>query len=269
MPTRYYGFIKDEIQPQDYIFGDAQITVDILQPDGQWDEFLPTDELQNLYGVEPYACVTFGTLNALEMLLRRVFTDVENFSDRYTAKVTGTEFNHGNSPQTVIEYIRKTGAIHEPDWPFTPDINTFEKFYAEPPVRFEKVTQLFPQQFEVKHDYVLNGSWQPSSPARLKNALQYSPIGISVYAWVQGDDGLYIKPAGAQDNHWCVLYGYEDGKFWKVFDSYARQGPRRLAIVGPFDFRPDLDEKAAFGQGGLFCAGVTDPGALPAQAISK
>src|SRR3954452_7110596 len=113
MPTRNYGFIKDEIQPQDYIFGDAQLQADILQRDGQWDAYLPGDELQNLYGVEPYACCTFGTLNALEILLRRLFDDVENFSDRYTAKVTGTEFSHGNSPQTVIEFVRKVGAVHE------------------------------------------------------------------------------------------------------------------------------------------------------------
>lgn len=67
----------------------------------------------------------------------------------------------------------------------------------------------------MKHDYI-----EPINPASLKDALRYSPIGISVYAWVQNADSTYIKPQGAQDNHWCVLYGYEDGKSWHVFDSY-------------------------------------------------
>ena len=54
---------------------------------------------------------------------------------------------------------------------------------------------------------------------RLKASLRHSPIGIAVYAWALDDeDGLYFR--NGDDNHWCVLFGYEDEKYWKVFDSY-------------------------------------------------
>ena len=53
----------------------------------------------------------------------------------------------------------------------------------------------------------------------LKIALRHSPLGVSVYAWALDDeDGLYFK--NGEDNHWCVCFGYEDGKYWKIFDSY-------------------------------------------------
>ena len=56
---------------------------------------------------------------------------------------------------------------------------------------------------------------------RLKKALQYSPLGVSVYAWVFDEEsGLYVKENGQQDNHWCTLYGYKKGEYWKIFDTY-------------------------------------------------
>src|SRR5207253_2852651 len=57
---------------------------------------------------------------------------------------------------------------------------------------------------------------------------RYSPIGISVYARAQGSDGLYIRPAGAEDNHFVSLYGFEDEKAWHIFDSYD-QTHKKLA----------------------------------------
>jgi hypothetical protein len=126
-----YGYIKDEIAPDHFIFGSGQLEGEILQPYGHWSDFLPPDEFQNLNGVEPYACATFGTFNAAEILLRRRGI-IANFSDRFTAQVSGTQFRRGNSPHTVAEYIRKQGAVPEEAWPIAPEIDTFDKWYAEP-----------------------------------------------------------------------------------------------------------------------------------------
>ena len=54
MPTRNYGYIKDEIKSEDYRFGDANIAADILQPDGQCDTYLPPDENQAENGFEGF-----------------------------------------------------------------------------------------------------------------------------------------------------------------------------------------------------------------------
>lgn len=208
-----YGFIYEQPKQEDYIFGDASISAPILQPDGQWDKYLPADELQYLYGVEPYACATFGTLNAIEILANRLFGFIENRSDRWTAKKTNTEKTRGNSPQVVAEHIRKNGTIDEYQWPILPAINTFELWYSEPPAKLDRDARTFLDQYTFKHDYV------PNDPTSMKEALKYSPIGMSVYGWNMGTDGIYQAGNGI-DNHWVVCYGYLDGKVWKVFDSY-------------------------------------------------
>jgi hypothetical protein len=56
---------------------------------------------------------------------------------------------------------------------------------------------------------------------KMKEALKYSPLGVAVAAWYgPNDKGLYYRPSGEPDNHWCMIYGYEEGKFWRCFDHY-------------------------------------------------
>ena len=57
------------------------------------------------------------------------------------------------------------------------------------------------------------------SREKLKTELKSSPLGVSVNAWHKAGD-LYVKEKGSRDNHWTLLFGYEDGKFWKIYDSY-------------------------------------------------
>jgi hypothetical protein len=55
----------------------------------------------------------------------------------------------------------------------------------------------------------------------MKEALKYSPLGVSVTAWYE-EDGVYVD-RGQLNNHWCVCYGYiedEGETYWKIFDSY-------------------------------------------------
>ncbi len=198
-----FGFINDRHDdPKAWNFGAA--TVEVLQPDGQWDMFLPPDEFQNHGYFEPYACATFGTFNCIETLLRRRYAQVEDYSDRFTAKATGTDIKHGNSPHYVAEWIRTQGAVFEKDYPYGGQ--TFDDFYQALP----SIKDKFTPEFSLNHEYI--------SVAEMKQALQSSPLGVSVCAWYMDEDGYYFK-AGA-DNHWCMVYGYVDGQYWKVFDSY-------------------------------------------------
>lgn len=208
-----YGFIKPEVQPQDYIFGDAQIDAPLLQPTGQWDEFLPTPETQNTQGFEPYACASFGTDNCIEVLLKRKFNFNENYSDRYLAKMTGTDKLHGNDPHKVAEFLRHSGNVSEYEWPML-NITSFDDYYRTPPANLAVSAKTFTDHYELKHDYV------PNDPKSMMNALRYSPLGISVYAWTQLDNGLYAAGDERSQNHWVMCYGYEEGKAWHIFDSY-------------------------------------------------
>lgn len=209
-----YGLKLSKRQdPNAYIFGSSPILAEILQPDGQWDAYLPSEELQNNNGVEPYACASYGSLNAIEILLKRKYGDTYNFSDRYLAWATGTQFKHGNDPHIVAEYLRNAGDVMQIDWDVTPDIDSFDKYYQAPPLDTQAHAPFFTKEFSFLHDYVR------SEPNDLKEALKYSPLGFSATAWYVNASGVYYNP-GLPNNHWLVCYGFLDGRYWKVFDSY-------------------------------------------------
>jgi hypothetical protein len=213
MTATHCGFIYEQPKQEDFVFGDASIDAPVLQPDGNWTAYLPKTELQNLNLIETYACASFGTLNCIEILLRRLYNFEDNFSDRYLAKISGTQYIRGNSPHTVAEIIRHNGAIDEHSWPFTADVTTFERFYTTPPAVLADEAKRFNEHYTLRHDYV------PNDPTSMMEALKYSPLGMSVYGWTKLENGLYAAGNGA-DTHWVCVYGYEKDIHWKVFDSY-------------------------------------------------
>lgn len=207
-----YGYIAPEIKKEDYKDnGRLSLGGVALVPSGQWDDYLPQDELQAQY-VETQACATFGTLNCVEALERRVYGKAINWSDRYLANISGTT-QYGNDPHTVAETLRKRGTVYEKDWPYSPEINTWAKFYATIPYELEGSAQAkFRGTYNFGHQYV------GTDPQSMKTALQRSPLGVDVDAWHLGEDGKYVRTRGS--NHWVCIYGYVPGKYWKCLDTY-------------------------------------------------
>ena len=216
-----FGLKLDPIQEKDYVFGAAkELTLggEVLQPDGQWDPYIPPNEIQNLNGIEPFACVSFATTNCVEVLERRLYSLSQNWSDRFLASISGTAFLRGNSPQTVAEILRKKGCVEERDYPFSQDVDTYDKYYKTIPQNLYTLAIQFIAEYSFGHEYV------NSNPKDMMNALKYSPLLFTTYAWVKNADGMYYKPSGVQDNHATMCYGYEEGKYWKIFDSYLGEG---------------------------------------------
>jgi len=210
---RNYGFRIDSIKESDYIFGGGMVPMEILQEDGDWTPYLPQFEAQNLNGIEPYACVSFTILNAIEILIFKKYGIRENFSDRFLAIVSGTK-EGGNSPQVVCEFLRKLGVCNETDLPFSPDINTFDKFYSLiAPKLYELAREIF-AKYDFKHEIV------PSTDEAILKALKCSPLGLSVSAWWERGS-KYYKPDGMTDNHFTTLIKAKSNDYKRVFDSYA------------------------------------------------
>lgn len=211
-----YGLIIDPIQEKDFVFGDGKLGAEsVLVPEANWSGWLPDKEVQNLNNIEPYACVSFTILNCVEILERQEFGISGNWSDRFLATITGTKEKQGNSPQNVAETLRKKGCVEEKELPFDITIDTFDKFYADISDNLKTLALVFAAQYDFGHSYV------PSNYDSLMEALKYSPVAFSVYAWVQNEDGLYYRPAGFTDNHMTTCYGYVRNHYWLVFDSYA------------------------------------------------
>ena len=214
-----HGFIEPEIQEEDYILGDGMLVGEILQSNGQWDDYLPDTEIQHQWGLETSNCTSYATLNAIEILLKRKYGGVHNYSERGLGIVAGT-YPPGNDPHKVAEAVRKNGIIPDEVLPFSSNTDTLEEYYSPSPL-----TDSFVQRakewlfwYDFKHDYVFTkGEASDVKRKKIMEALKYSPLGVSVYAWAE-ENGLYTKLGN--DNHWTVLYGYKLGEYWKIYDSY-------------------------------------------------
>lgn len=184
-----------------------------LQPNGQWDLFLPPDEFQAQY-VETMSCTIFALLKCVGILERRFYSDNTDWSERWLSWKAGTTIN-GNDPNTAGETLRKSGTVYQADWPYTADINTWAKYFATPP--YDLMTQA---QAKFKAKYNFGHQWIGTDPESMMKALKRSPLTVGVYAWEMDENGLYYRPKGARSGHDTCIYGYEEGKYWKCEDSY-------------------------------------------------
>jgi len=213
--SKNYGLKIPKIEPNDYLGGVfSLLPKEVLQPDGQWDDYLPLPEHQSL-GVETMACTAFGTLSACEMIAKRKYQDNENWSDRWLAWNADVS-PQGQNPHHTAEVLRKSGSPDQRRWDYTEDIKSWDDFYETPPPKlFDYARSDFQEQYNFKHEYI-----SPDAVS-LKEALKLSPLGVAVTAWYErGRSGIY-EDRDQRNNHWCVLYGYDDNlEAWKVFDSY-------------------------------------------------
>ena len=153
-----------------------------------------------------------------------------NYSDRDSAIRAKTDpYKGGNSPHTVIQTIRNEGLISEEMLPFSDDLILVEDFYSYKggnKDECDKAAAQFLKEYSFGHEWVLQGGEnQKDRENRLKTALQYSPVGIAVFAWAE-QNGLYISQG--IPNHWVCLYGYKENEYWLIYDSYDN-GIKKLA----------------------------------------
>ncbi len=212
------NFIETPIFADEYIFGaNSKIQGDILKADGDWRSYTPTFEDQFKYGVESMSCTVYGTLNAIEILMREKFDFVEDYSERFTSTLAGTT-KTGNSPHRVAEVIRAKGLIDETLLPFSSNINTREEYFAPISNGLKREGKKWLKQWTFSHDWVITRDTRKEEKNELlTDALKFSPVGVSVYGWAD-DNGIYVK--AGNDNHWTLLVA-GDKNYWYVLDSYA------------------------------------------------
>ena len=126
---KQYGFVAPTIQPEDYFLGSGKLGSIVLNESGDWRNSLPLLEHQRKE-YETQACVSFGTLSALEMLHIFQYNTEPNYSDRFLAKASDTDPYGGNTPNKVSDTLRKVGAVSEELYPYP---STLDEFYAEIP----------------------------------------------------------------------------------------------------------------------------------------
>lgn len=209
-----YGLIFDVPSPDHYVLGSSPLPFTVLQPDGDWQNYLPVREFQSRDGIETYACVVYTLLNCLEILIKRKYGEERNYSERFLATVAETGKNQGSSPQVVCEFLRKLGCPPEKVYPFDEAIKTTDEYFQELYPALYTLALEFTNEWDFGHEFV------PIDAESITKALQTSPLMISVYAWVLNDRGLYYRPDGVGDIHATTLVYERIGAFRRVFDTY-------------------------------------------------
>jgi hypothetical protein len=214
MTTEYknYGLIIKQKDPTGYVLGSGQMPYEILQADGDWQNYLPEKEIQFTNGVEPFACVSYTILNCVEMLIKRKYGITRNYSDRFLAAISGTNNFRGNDPHAVCEFLRKIGVVPEEMYPF--DATSFDDYYKPIPQALVDLANDFNKEWDFKHEYV------PEVHEEITKALKSSPLLVAVPAWFRNAEGLYYRPGTMPDNHATTLIYERIGAFRRVFDSY-------------------------------------------------
>jgi hypothetical protein len=144
--------------------------------------------------------------------MKRVHGLQDDRSDRFIAKGSGTDPAKGNTPKAVAQFLRDKGASSEGEWP-SKDIKDLDEYYGEIPHSVFDLANMWRQKYNFGYERV-----HPDIDT-MKEALKYSPLGIST-SLMPRQDGSYYKPEGWRDGHWLVLLRIrDDGKF-VLLDSY-------------------------------------------------
>lgn len=203
---------------------------EVLQRSGQWDLYLPEYEYQRFAWGDTMACVTYSFLNCLETLLKRTYNETWDFSDRFTAKMSGTTYS-GNTMYNVLESFRTiNGFVAFLFW--RNEALSWVDYYADIP----KTINMGGNQIDLialakdnLKEFTIYEDWiEPTNADKIKEALKYSPLWISIYAYGQKVNGVYQRVDGSP-NHCIILYGYDEAGNWKVYDHYLGGEKRLLA----------------------------------------
>lgn len=274
------GVLIKEPEPKAWIAGaETGATYEVLEADGQYDKYLPDEEPQSFYDkvrFDTQSCVTFSGTNNLETLLNRLRakkllsakaeafllnngyinpqTNKVNFSDRFSAKMSGTTQN-GNYLEAVGESFRNDGLVPESAWPM-PDWDQLKGksqdevwaiYMAEIPASVKALGQKFREVFKVNYQWA--NATGISKPDMIRSFLPYGPFQIAAMVcapWNSTEGMPPIQACGCGAGHGTLIYGYDKDQSWKLYDSY-RSFKKLLAAdyCIPWAFQYLIKEQAA------------------------
>ena|SRR3990167_5142177 len=143
------GLIEGQ-RSTDFVAG--ALPYEIRNPLGDWMPYLPPGEFQRNHVFDSLACVTFSALNSIETQHKFLTGQDRNFSDRFTAKMSGTT-NQGNYLFKVADSIRKDGLVDEVVWPTADNFN-WDSYYIFPPIEVLNKGREFLNDWEVSYEFI-------------------------------------------------------------------------------------------------------------------
>jgi len=208
--------VEDQLNPTAWRFGGVTgITPVVLQEDRDFGKFLPKYEAQYDPKFDTMACVPFSALNCVETMLIRKYGVERNFSDRFTAKLSGTTIN-GNYFSAVADSITTLhGIVFEESWPWDVTFD-WDTFYLPVPSDVREVGKVSLKTYRIKSEVV----WD--NVVTLYEALKYSPLQVAIHAYGEIKDDIYQRTE-AQGNHAVELFKAVKDEYWVIYDHYERK----------------------------------------------
>ena len=207
------GYIHEEIKDDDYVLGASPLIKKVLREDSDWSSYLPATETQhtNNFYFDTMSCVSFSFLNCLEMIAKEKYNEDWNLSDRFLAKISGTTRN-GNSMTRVADSARKIGLITEDQYSWNRETENYESFFETIDNTLLEIAKEFLMKYTIGYEAVL-----PNYNA-MQEALKYSPLWVSGYAWYEKGGTYY---SAGSPNHAFTIVKQDLLKKKKIaFDSY-------------------------------------------------
>lgn len=221
------GVTQPKVEPTDWTAGDTGIVYQEVCQD--WTPYLPKYEAQEKLA-RTQACVTFSALNCIETQLKQQTGKEWNFSDRFTAKMSGTTKN-GNGLQKVLDSIRKDGWLLEEDYPFPSNI-TFEEFYKEIPQELKDKAKknLEDAKWEVRYEWASVNNCNPDLES-LRKQLKQCPLQRAT----SYSSGLcnfeHATEVFKIDNSFIYIYDSYNGGIVKNQLGYAQPALMKIVVV--------------------------------------
>lgn len=207
-----YGLINKKPDKKDWLLGTISSEKELT--DGDWTDYLPKIEYQNSNGFDTMACVIYSALNCLETLHNRLYGVEVNWSDRFTAKTSGTSIQ-GNTLHNVAECIRKFyGTVKETDYPS--DGDNWNEYYKTITDDLYSLGKEFYNTYQVNYEWV-----ETREPFELIDILKVAPLQVTIRLIGVDDSGYYVK-TDKTPNHAVMLYGYKLNDYWLIFDHYTQ-----------------------------------------------
>lgn len=135
------GVIFEEPKETDWVAGGVSgSTATAVIPDGKdWLDFQRPEETQKNKNFDSFSCVTYASLKSLSYYMKVVHGLDMDFSERFTAVMSGTTPGKGNTVRAVLESIRLHGFVLESDYPsMTPEM-TQSQWFQDPPERIKQI----------------------------------------------------------------------------------------------------------------------------------
>ena len=165
-----FGVIEGK-RATDWVGG--TIPYEIRNPSGDWSPYLPPGEWQKNHLFDTFACVTFSALNSLETQYRFLTGTHREFADRFTAKMSDTIPNVGNTLWKVGDSVRGDGLLDEIDW--SAPLNYDEATYYSPiPQDKKDKAKEFLKEWSVVYE------WVDTDKVSLIRHLKHSPLQVVI-----------------------------------------------------------------------------------------